>query len=425
MTLIKTSFWTGLSVLIKTVVTFAISKIVALYTGPVGLAITEQFQNLLQIVRTFSGSLIQQGVVKYVAEYNHDIAVKSRILSSAAFFCVLVSIVLGIFLLLFSAEIARLILQSIIYQKVIVLCAVSIILFSLNSFLLAILNGEREIIKLVSCNIANTLLSLVMTAYLVIYYGLYGGLIALVCNQSVVLFFTLSLVVRCKWFTLHSFVGGIDLDSLGKLTKYAFITIISTLAVPLSQIIVRNYVASTFSWEEAGYWQGMMKLSNNYFILIDATLGVYFLPRFAEICSVSELKKEIIRSYQYLLPFIIGITMVLFILKREVVMLLYSKQFIPMLFLFKYQLIGDVARIGAWLLSYVLIAKAMMKTLIVTELSLLLFYPIVTIILVHYFGLIGTSMGFALSYLFYWALMIFFVMRYTAYASSTDEHKAC
>ena len=266
MTLIKTSFWTGLSVFIKAFVTFATSKIIALYTGPVGLALIEQFQNFVQIIRTFSGSLIQFGVIKYVAEHKENEVVKSRILSSAAIFCIVVSVLLGCLLIIYSTEIAQIILQSPYYANAIKIFAISIILFSLNSFFLAILNGEQEIKKLVSCNIANTIISFLLTTYLIIYYGIYGGFIALVCNQSIVFFFTLFLLLRCQWFSLRTFFKGIDLDSLSKLITYAFITIISTLVVPLSQIIVRNYVAQSFSWEEAGYWQGMMKLSNNYFI---------------------------------------------------------------------------------------------------------------------------------------------------------------
>ena len=412
MTLIKTSFWTGLSVFIKAFVTFATSKIIALYTGPVGLALIEQFQNFVQIIRTFSGSLIQFGVIKYVAEHKENEVVKSRILSSAAIFCIVVSVLLGCLLIIYSTEIAQIILQSPYYANAIKIFAISIILFSLNSFFLAILNGEQEIKKLVSCNIANTIISFLLTTYLIIYYGIYGGFIALVCNQSIVFFFTLFLLLRCQWFSLRTFFKGIDLDSLSKLITYAFITIISTLVVPLSQIIVRNYVAQSFSWEEAGYWQGMMKLSNNYFILVYSTLGVYYLPKLAGIQLVSELKKEIFSCYRFLLPLAILVTCILFIFRKQIVIIFFSTQFLPMLFMFKYQLIGDVARIGAWILSYIMIAKKLVKPLIVTEMSFLFFYPTTTIIFTHYYGLIGTAMGFAVSYLLYWMIMSSFILRY-------------
>ncbi len=47
--------------------------------------------------------------------------------------------------------------------------------------------------------------------------------------------------------------------------------------------------------------------------------------------------------------------------KKEIINILFSPQFLPMLYLFKYQLIGDVLKIGSWLLAYLMLAKAMTK----------------------------------------------------------------
>jgi len=412
MTLIKTSFWTGLSVAFRAISVFIISKVVALYTGPVGLALIEQFQNFMQIVRTFSGGLIQQGIVKYVAEYKDNAEVKSRILSSAVVVCVMVSLGLSMFLFCFSTEISLLMLKSVAYKKIMMIFSSSIILFSLNNLFFAVLNGELEIRKYAVCNIVNSILVLITTLFLVVHYGLYGGLLALVFNQSIVFFFTLFLLMRCNWFKIRSFMLGIDIESLSKILTYSLITIVGTLAVPLAQLLVRNEVASIFSWEDAGYWQAITKLSNNFAILLDATLGVYYLPKFSGIQSSRELKAEILHGYKFIIPIACIAASFVFIFRSQVVIILYSRQFLPMLFLFKYQLIGDIARAGAWLTFYVMIAKKMLKSLLVTEIFFFLFYPVATKIFIHYFGLIGTTMGFAISNLFYWMLMLLFVIKY-------------
>lgn len=235
MTLIKTSFWTGSSVLIKIIAVFIISKLVALYTGPIGLAIVEQFSNFIQIIRIFSATLMQQGVIKYIAEYRQDENNKSRILSGALIICTVVSLASSAILFYFSSDVALLILQSIAYKKIIRIFSGCVILFSLNSLLLSVLNGELEIKKYVSSNIANTLLTLGVTFYLLTHHGLMGGLLALILNQSIILFFTAFLIIRCKWFKWRSFFQGIDTDILSKLTTYALIAIIITLATsPIS-----------------------------------------------------------------------------------------------------------------------------------------------------------------------------------------------
>ncbi len=75
------------------------------------------------------------------------------------------------------------------------------------------------------------------------------------------------------------------------MAAYSLITIIVMTALPIAQLLVRNYVAFVFSWEEAVCWQGIMKLSNNYSVIIDATLGIYYLPKLAAIQSVAKYKR--------------------------------------------------------------------------------------------------------------------------------------
>ncbi|EKD70246.1 MAG: Lipopolysaccharide biosynthesis protein, partial [uncultured bacterium] len=160
MTLIKSTLWTSLSTFIKVLAVYATWKVIAVYTGPSGLAVIEQFQNFIQICRSFSCSL-NQGVIKYVAEYKHDAVRKARILSSALMAYFIISVVVSIFLFLFRTAIANNIFHSIAYKQSISLLSVSIILYALNNFFLSVLNGELEIKKYVSCNIINTLFILI------------------------------------------------------------------------------------------------------------------------------------------------------------------------------------------------------------------------------------------------------------------------
>lgn len=411
MTLFKTSLWTGISTLIKAIAAYVTWKTIAIYTGPAGLAIIEQFQNFIQVARSLSCSL-NQAIVKYIAEYKNDEDKKSRILSSALIFYLTVSFLVAIILLYFSAEISSEVFQSLVYKKPIILLGLSIILFSLNNLLVSVLNGELEIKKLVSSGIANTLLIFIITIYLVINYGLQGGLIGFILNQSIILLFTLYLVIKCQWFKFHSYIRGIDLESLHKLAKFALITFTTVVIAPASLIIVRRYVAHTLTWEDAGYWQGIMKLSTGYLILMNLVLSAYYLPKFSELQTISELKKEIIDCYKFIFPFVLFAMVFIFLLKKQIVLILYSPEFIPMLVLFKYQMIGDIARMGAWLLANVLIAKAAVKTLVITEIVFALSYVFFTVIFIHYFGLIGAAIAFTVNYLLYWICISFFTARY-------------
>lgn len=411
MTLIKTSLWTGLSTLIKVISTYVMWKIIAVYTGPTGLAVIEQFQNFIQISRAFSCSL-NQGIIKYISEYKNEEEKKSHILSSAFTFYLIVSTIVTILLFSFSSEISNKLFHSLAYRYTIMLLGISISLYSLNSLLLSVLNGEFEIKKFVSCNIANTILIFIITVYLVIYYGIQGGLIGFILNQSIALFLTVYLVIKSKWFKVNLFIQGIDKESISKLIKYATMSFVPILLVPVSLIISRKYIASELSWQDAGYWQGIMKLSDGYLILMELMLSVYFLPKFSSIKTQSEFKEEIFHSYRLvILLALLGLTFI-FTFKKQIVIMLFSKEFFPMLGLFKYQLMGDMARIGGWLLANIMAAKAMVKILVSFEITFNISYILFTMIFVHYFGLIGTSIGFAINNIIYFLALLYFTVKF-------------
>ncbi|OGT37938.1 MAG: hypothetical protein A3F11_02905 [Gammaproteobacteria bacterium RIFCSPHIGHO2_12_FULL_37_14] len=410
MTLFKTTLWTGLSTLLKVISTYVLWKVIAVYTGPAGIAVMEQFQNFIQICRSFSCSL-NQGIIKYVAEYKNDDIKKSHIISSAFVAYCFMSIAVTIFLFASSSIISDKLFHSIAYVNTIRLLAISIILYTLNNLLLSILNGEFEIQKYVTCNITNTIFVFFVTVYLVIYYGIQGGLIGFVLNQSIALFLTVHLVVKCNWFKMSSYLQGLDLLSIKKLAKYAVISFVPILIVPISLIISRRYIANQLSWQDAGYWQGIMKLSDGYLIVMELMISVYFLPKLSGIKSFREFKYEVFSCYRLILPLAIIGSIFMFCFKKYIVTILYSVEFLPMLILFKYQLIGDIARIGTWLLASVMAAKAVIKILVATEIFFNITYIFITMIFVHYYGLLGTSIGFAINSILYFLVMIYCTMR--------------
>jgi len=404
MSLIKTSFWTGFSTLIKAFFSYFLWKIIAVYTGPAGLATIEQFQNFIQICRSFS-SCLNQGVIKYVSEYKEDEENRSKILSNAFVIYATVSIFMSLLLCLFSTQISEKIFSSIDYRYNIILLGVSISIYSINCLLLSVLNAELEIKKYASCNIFNTVLFFILTVYLLINYGIQGGLIGFILNQCLSLIFTIYLVTKNKWFKLIEYFQGIDWNSINKILKFASISFVPIIITPLASFILRKYIAFELSWDEAGYWQGITKLSDGYISLMELMVGVYFLPKLSNIRISSQFKNEIFRSYGLIIPIVLFGTLAIFILKKQIVKTLYSEQFLPMLVLFKFQLIGDIARIGTWLLAIIMAAKAQIRILVTAEITFNFSYVLLTMLCVHYFGLIGTSIGFAINSIIYFLWM--------------------
>ena len=180
MNLVKTSLLSLASTAAKMVTGLAISKALAIYVGPSGLAVVGQFQNFIQIVLTAAKGALDTGVTKYTAEYRDDEARRWRLFGTAARICA-VSCTLVAFLLIGAAEpLSRHFLHTGDYAYVMRLFGATIGLFVLNSLLLAILNGLQEIQTYIFVNIVQSALTLVLTTLLIVSLGLDGALIALV-----------------------------------------------------------------------------------------------------------------------------------------------------------------------------------------------------------------------------------------------------
>ena len=406
MTLIKTSVLTGISTVIKLVSAFVINKVIALYIGPSGLAIVGQLQNFTSIITTFSNGAISSGIVKYTAEYQ-DIEEKKKIFSSSIVISLICSLIISIFLFGFSDYLSELILKDIQYSSVFIIFGATIFLFALNMVLISILNGQKEIKKYVLVNIAGSIFSLVFTSILIMQLNLMGALYAMVLNQSVIFFVTLAFVLKSSWFKLEYFKQGLDKESLSKLSKYSLMAIVSALTVPVSHLIIREYIGEKLGWDSAGYWQGIWYISTMYLMLVTTTLGVYYLPRLSEIQDNKELRKEIFSGYKIIMPIVILASLIIFLLKEYVILIAFSKDFMPMMELFAWQLMGDVIKIASWLLAYLMLAKAMTKVFIYTEVLFSALFVGLSILFVDKFGLVGITYAYALNYFLYLIMMIF------------------
>ncbi|WP_180179910.1 O-antigen translocase [Acinetobacter sp. YH12041] len=411
MNLFRTSVLNGVAVLIKTITMFVLNKILAVYLGPTGYAAIGQFQNFIQMVTTFAGSAINTAVVKYTAEYHEDETKQRAVWKTAGSIVFLFSLVFAILILIFQKQLALYIFQSLKYQTIFIWFAVFLIFFNFNTLFLAILNGKKEILKLVLANIAGSLFALVITGVLAIKLQLYGALIALSIYQSIAFIVTLILCHRADWFEFSSLLGKIDLGITKKFASFILMALVSAICVPLSQMLIRAYLTQEFSLAYAGYWEAMIRLSTVYLLLVTTTLGVYYLPRLSELNAIDEIKKEVYLGYKFIFPLAVLGGICVFILRDWIINLLFSPSFAPMQDLFLWQMMGDALKIGSWILAYLMLSKAMTKLYICTEIIFTVSFIALTYICTQVFGFEGVSIAHLINYGLYWIVISLFIFK--------------
>jgi PST family polysaccharide transporter len=283
---------------------------------------------------------------------------------------------------------------------------------AVNNLLLAIVNGKKEVVGYVIANISGSIISVLLTGILALSFGLYGALVAFAVNPAVVLIATALLLRRMQWFRLKTLLGKIDSGAVRELFGFAIMGGTSALALPLAQILIRDQVVSTLGLNVAGFWQASWKISELYLMLVTTTLSVYYLPRLAEIRSAAEMKIEITKVYGVVLPLVIFGAGMIYILRDFIISLLFTPEFLPMRELFPWQLTGDVIKIGSWVIAYVMLGRAMVKTFVVTEIAFAIVFYCLSILFIGKFGIVGVPLAYAATYLGYWMLMAILLKSY-------------
>lgn len=411
MNLFKTSALNGIAVLIKTATMFLLNKLLAVYVGPSGYAAIGQFQNFIQIVTKFAGGAITTAVTKYTAEYKGEVSKQIDVWKTAGSIILIFSFILSILILIFQRQLSVFIFKTTAYQSIFAWFAIFLVFFNFNALFLSILNGKKEIVKLVLANIAGSIFSLCITGILAAKYSLYGALLALSINQSIIFIVTFALCYRSSWFKINYLFGAIDKVITKSFIGYMFMALTTAVCVPISQIVIRSYIGNEFGINYAGYWEAMIKLSSAYLMLITTTLSVYYLPRLSELQDKVSIKKEVLLGYKFIFPVAILGALIIYLLKDFLIPFLFSNSFMPMKELFLWQMIGDVLKIGSWLLGYLMISKAMTKLYIATEIFASISLVFFTYIFTKIMGYQGLSFAYFINYALYWGILSISIYR--------------
>jgi len=410
MTLFKTTIFSFIATAIKMVAALIINKAVAIYIGPTGLALVGQFQSFTQMMIIVAQGALNTGTTKFTAEYGKEDERLPALFSTASLISLASSVIVGIGMAIFSNFFSLYFLGSEQYSYIILIFSFTIILFVINSLLLSILNGLKEIRTWISISIIQSIYGLIFTTLLIFLYGFDGALIALVTNQSIVLLIVLWMLRKHPVIRLENFKGKFDKKEAKKLMGYAITTVFTVATVPVSHLIIRNHIGDTLNWEQAGYWQAIWYISTMYLLVVTTTLNVYYLPKLSELVDKRKLRKELIQGYQLIIPIVTLMAMGVFLLKDILIQLLFSDEFTPMRDLFLWQLVGDVFKIAAFIPAYYILVKEKLIQYIFIQTFASIMFVTLAYLLINKLGLSGVVVSYSITY-FVCFLYCFLIVR--------------
>ncbi len=406
MTLVKSSILSAGAVAVRVLTSLVLNKVLAIFVGPAGYALIGQLQSLLAIAMSITGGAVSTGVTKYTAEFADSPEKQHSFWKVAMCFSLLSSIIVGATLLFTHDLIGHWVFKQKGMSDVIVWFALSLPVMAVNTLLLAIINGKKEIRSFVVANMLGSALSLISISLLAVLLGLRGALIGVAVNPAVSIFATAIIIAKKSWFATNFFCGVLDRESFCKLSGFALMALTSAICVPTSHMFIREHLTTIIGWQGAGYCQAIWRISETYLMLVTMTLSTYYLPRIAEIHNAKDLKAEILRVYLFAMPFVCFGALMIYFLRNFIVQTLFAPNFAPMTQLFMWQLPGDVVKIAAWILGFVLIGRGAVLPFITSE----VISSISFVALVYFFsnslGLQGVSIAYLANYCLFFLAMI-------------------
>lgn len=409
---VKLTSLNGVSVLTRMLGGFLAGKMIAAFLGPAGMAITGSFRFFLTSVDTYSTLGIQNGIIKYTAEFQDETEKLKKVLSTVFITIAIGVLVCGLGIALPAIQWSNWVFNgNAQYAWVFRALGATLPLYTGSLVLTAMLNGLGKYNRVIYINIFGNLLGVSMSAVLIWCFQTDGALWGLVLSPAIV--FLLSV------YPLYKTIGGFkniaakhfDKNLLKGLSSYSFMSLVTALLGTVIYITLRNHVINQSGMDDAGYLEGINRISSFYLMFATTLQTIYFLPLLARAKDDTEIKATWHSYYKVVVPvFILGL-MLVYLLRRFVIKITLSDAFLPMEGLFIWQLTGDLFKVCSQILAQEFFARRMVKQFVVFEVGSFVLMYASGYYLINTHGVEGAVMAHAITYLLYFAGIAFYFRK--------------
>ena len=404
MNFIKTSFLSGLSTGISLLARLISTKIVAVYLGTNGMFLLGQLKDFLRLGNTISSFGIENGIVKYVAEFEEQKENLSNIIGTSFRINIISAFFVSLVILAFKNQISTFLQIDFDENFYFFLLVTSVISASIHTCFLSIYNGLNRIKLFVIVNIISNIVSAIILVLFVLKMQIIGAFYALVINQILTLIINIIFYTVYKPFLIQWIFKKYINEYFKKLSSFSIMAIVGPVCLIISSFIVRDYLYDKFGADYAGSWEAMWRISAIYLLFLITTFKFYLIPTFSKLNDI-ELKKEVFKIWKIVVPIIILITTAVYFSKNIIINLLLSNEFILINSIIFFHLIGDIIKINCWVLGNIMISKAKTKSFVFFQIEWSLLFVTLSYVFIEKYGFVGVSISYFATYIIHFSLL--------------------
>ena len=395
-TILKATGIFGFAQVMKMIVGIIGSKFVAIFLGPIGIGTLGLLNNTISII----GSLTSFGLgitsVREVTlansekdenKFSERITVLQKLAIIIGFFGAIITLVFSKLLSIWTFGTPD-------YYYWFVLLSVNFIISSLTTVRFSIMQGLRMVKSIAFSNVISSIFITIFS--LPIYYFFkFNGIVAVILLSSLIsllvnyLFTRKVRILPSELSFLESIKNGIPLLKMG------FLLSLNIIFGQICSYIIKIYLnGNGSSVEILGLFEVSSVILISYVGLVFSAMGTDFYPRLTSIQNDNFKVKELVNDQIEIgLLLITPAITFLYLVAPFLIQLLYTKAFLGVVLILKAALFAVIIKAIIWPLGFIILAKGETKLYFKQEIISDLFLLISTIVLYHFFGLVGIGIA--------------------------------
>ena len=379
------------------------SKLLALWLGPAGIGLMGLFNAAIQLISSISNLGLQSSAVKEIAyAKSQNDEIKIAITVKAIHRWVLVTGFLGVIITIFMSDyLSQWYFKSSSYTLAFIFLSVVVFFNALNQEYLAILQGIRQLTRLIRANLLGALIAFVISIPLLYFLkeeGIVSALIMTAFSGAAVSYFYVQKLnlTKVKQTYRDSFRIGLSAVKLGTAMS------ISGIMVYVVEFFLRSFILRNGGINDVGLYSAGWAINGQYLGLVFAAMAKDYFPRLSQIVNKNqEVKQTVNQQGEIALLILTPLIIIMIVFINIAIKLLYSGQFLMAVPMVKWLLIGSFIKSGSWGISFVFLAKGDVKTFLFNEIGIKFITLPSYLLGYYYYGLLGIGIAFTFNYVIY------------------------
>lgn len=379
------------------------NKFVAIILGPTGMGISGMIISSTSLIKAITNFGLHTTSVREIAQVtNTNNEKKVPYIASVVQKLILITGLLGCCVtFILSKQLSELSFGNADYSSAFKIVSIALLLDQLWVGQNALLQGTFHYKLMAKSAILGSIIGIFITIPCYYVWGnsaiapviVFSSLISFVCTY----FYSKKLNIKTVHITYKQAL------SIGKIMLTLGLALSCTSIINTgSTFVLRSFISRFGVIADVGLYAAGIAIANQYVDVILQSMGSDYSPRLAAVVKDrDEFILVINRQIKLLIIIVTPLIVPFIVFIREVTLILYSDQFIPITGMIEWIMVGMFFRTISWCLSYSIIAMGETKKIMINEILTALYSLTLSILGYIFFNFTGLGLAFCLTYIFY------------------------